>query len=102
MHPSGGQMTPLKKCLQSLEVLAKADDPNCIPIIEKNIDEFLRSAGKKIPQRQGALNELDRAIKTRAWATACAGHMLKYIAWHRAAIETKRNHPNEQRYSAVS
>src|SRR5476649_812688 len=45
MHPRGGPMTPLQKCLQSLEVLAKADDPNCIPIIEMNIDEFLRSAG---------------------------------------------------------
>jgi hypothetical protein len=95
-------MTPLQNCLQSLEVLAKADDPNCIPIIEKNIDEFPRSAGKKIPQRQDALNELDRAIRTRAWASACAAHMLKYIAWHRAAIETKGSHWNEQRFSAVS
>ena len=102
MHPSGGPMTPLQKCLQSLEVLAKADDPTCIPIIERNIDEFLKSAGKKIPQRQGALNELDRAIRTRAWATACAAHMLKYIAWHRTAIETKVSHWNEQRFSTVS
>jgi hypothetical protein len=51
-------MDPLKKCLQTLDILVRSGDVNGIPLAEKAIDEFLNAHDN--PQGQsGALNVLD-------------------------------------------
>jgi predicted transcriptional regulator len=55
MH-KGQAMDPLQSCIEALRVLAQTKDPNRVILIERAIDQYLKTENGKLQRLRDAIN----------------------------------------------
>ena len=70
MH-KGQAMDPLPSCIEALRVLAQTKDPNRVVLIERTIDQYLKTETGRLQRLRDAIN-WQKAAKRKGedWETA--------------------------------
>jgi hypothetical protein len=76
-------MTPLEKCIEALAVLARADDPNRLVLMERAVDSFAKDSGADDEARYGALDDLAHTVAGQGWDREFTTLIMEYIAKQR-------------------